>query len=59
MTVRMKESANTGLKDKSDANLAFVLQFFSISDTHKDGCIPFSCFLKALALVVDCWGVRF
>ena len=37
MIVRMRESANTDLKDKSNANLAFMLQFFSVSDAHLQG----------------------
>lgn len=37
MTVRMRESANTDLKDESNTTLAFMLQSFSVSDTHLQG----------------------
>lgn len=49
MTVRMTESANTASKDKSNTTLAFTLQIFSVSDTHKEGYLPFSCLCEGLS----------
>lgn len=60
MTVGMRESANTDSKGKSNANLAFILQFFSVSDTHlKEGCVPFLCLCEGLRPGAGSWGVRF
>lgn len=57
--MQMRDSANTALTDKSHATGAVMLQVFSVSVTHREGCMPFPGFVKALALLVGNWGVRF